>query len=129
MKPDLEDVLFFHTVCVELYGGAGGVRDEGSLEAAVARPWLAVQGEEAFPSPYAKAAAICESIIRRHPFVDGNKRTAVSAAAYLLERHGLELTATPAELENFAVEAAESHTPTSELARWFEEHAARRSES
>jgi death on curing protein len=128
LRPDLEDVLFFHTVCIELYGGAGSVRDEGSLEAAVARPWLVVQGVEAFPSPYTKAAAICESIIRRHPFVDGNKRTAVSAAAYLLERHGIELTATPAELEEFAVTAAESHTSTSELVRWFDEHTEKGSE-
>jgi hypothetical protein len=52
LKPNLEDVLFFHTVCIELYGGAGGVRDEGSLEAAIARPWLIVNGEEAFPTPY-----------------------------------------------------------------------------
>lgn len=122
MRPSLEDVLFFHTVCVELYGGAGGVRDEGSLEAAVARPWLVVGGEEAFPAPCDKAAAVCESVIRRHPFVDGNKRTAVSAAAYLLERHGLRLTATQKELEDFAASVAETDEPVSKLARWFEEH-------
>lgn len=121
MRPSLEDVLFFHTVCIALYGGASGVRDRGSLEAALARPWLVVSGEEAFPTPYDKAAAVCESIIRRHPFVDGNKRTAVSAAAYLLERHGLRLTATQVELEEFVVEVAETRKPTSGLARWFEE--------
>lgn len=104
------------------------MRDEGSLEAAIARPWLVVDGEEAFPTIYAKASAICESIIRRHPFADGNKRTAVSAAAYLLERHGIWLTATQKELEDFAVEVAESHTTSPEMERWFEEHTEKRPE-
>lgn len=105
------------------------MRDEGSLEAAIARPWLVVDGEEAFPSPYAKAAAICESIIRRHPFLDGNKRTAISSAAYFLERHGVRLTATQIDLEEFAVEVAESRMASTEIERWFEEHTTRSPES
>lgn len=98
------------------------MRDEGSLEAAISRPWLVVGGEEAFPTPCDKASAIFESIIRRHPFVDGNKRTAVSAAAYLLDRHGLRITAEQRELEDFAVAVVEANEPVPELTRWFEEH-------
>ena len=117
--------MFFHTVSVQRYGGAEGVRDVGALEAAVERLWASSFGEEHFPTPFEKAAALCESIIRQHPFVDGNKRTAVASAAYLLSTFGYELEAEQRELEDFAVGVAEGNMGTEEMARWFEEHAER----
>jgi death-on-curing protein len=118
----LNELLFFHTVAIQQYGGDEGVRDKGALEAAIVRPWNSFAGQEAFSTPYEKAAAICESIIQRHPFVDGNKRTGISAGAYLLTLFGIELDATSAELEELAVLVAEHHTDTAALAVWFEEH-------
>jgi death on curing protein len=56
-------------------GAASGVRDTGALDAAVARPYSGFGGAEFSPTPFAKAAALMESVIHRHPFVDGNKRT------------------------------------------------------
>ena len=76
--PDVNDLLFMHAALVKQYGGSSGVRDAGALEAAVARPWGASFGAEHFPTHFDKAAALCESIIKRHPFVDGNKRTGTS---------------------------------------------------
>ena len=70
-----------------------GVRDEESLLAAIERPWQASFGREHFASPFEKAAALMESIIRRHPFVDGNKRTAMASASYLLSTFGYEVEA------------------------------------
>ena len=119
MRPGVPEVLFFHTVSIQQYGGAEGIRDPGALEAAVARPWLSFGGEEAFPSPFYKAAAICESIILRHPFVDGNKRTGVSAGAYLLSTFGLEVDALPNELENMAVDVAKGEMNLEDIAVWF----------
>jgi death-on-curing protein len=92
-KPGLPEVLFFHTVSIELYGGSEGVRDRESLLAAIECPWQASFGREHFPSPFEKAAALMESIIRRHPFVDGNKRTATASASYLLSTFGLAVEA------------------------------------
>lgn len=91
MRPTVEDILFLHTVAVEVFGGSEGVRDPESLRAAVARPWGSTFVRDHFPTPFDKAAALAESVIRRHPFVDGNKRTAVYAAAYLLETFGYEV--------------------------------------
>jgi death-on-curing protein len=122
VKPGLNEVLFFHTVAIQQYGGAEGVRDAGALEAAIARPWQSFAGQEAFSTPFEKAAAICESIIQRHPFVDGNKRTGISAGAYLLSTFGIELEATSQELEDLAVSVAEGHVDTGALAMWFEEY-------
>lgn len=97
------------------------MRDEPSLLAAIARPWQASFGQEHFASPFEKAAALMESIIRRHPFVDGNKRTATASALYLLSTFGYELEAEQKDLEDFAVNVAVGELRTVEIATWFEE--------
>lgn len=122
MRPTAENVIFLHTVAIEAFGGSEGVRDLESLHAAVARPWNSSFGQDHFPTPFDKASAIAESIIRRHPFVDGNKRTAMYAAAYLLETFGYELEVEQNELEELAVEVAVGNLETTALARWFEKH-------
>lgn len=122
MRPSVENVLFLHTVAVEVFGGSEGVRDPESLRAAVARPWGSSLGRAHFPTPFDKAAALAESIIQRHPFIDGNKRTAMYAAAYLLETFGHELEAEQQELEDFAVSVATVGMETAEIALWFESH-------
>src|SRR5215210_1956191 len=124
-KPGLPAVLFFNTVSIELYGGAAGVRDEESLLAAIERPWQSSLGREHFASPFEKAAALMESIIRRHPFLDGNKRTATASASYLLSTFGYEVEAEQQELKDFAVGVAEGSVEITEIALWFENHAPR----
>ncbi len=123
MLPTIENILFLHTVAVEAFGGSEGVRDLESLRAAVARPWGSSFRQDHFPTPFDKAAALAESLIRRHPFVDGNKRTAMYAAVYLLEKLGFELEANQKELEDFAVSVAVGDLETEGSALWFEEHA------
>lgn len=123
MRPTVKDVLFLHTVAVGEFGGSEGVRDLESLRAAVARPCGSSFSQDQFPPSSQKAAAIAESIIRHHPFVDGNKRTAMYAAAYLLEYLGYELEAEQQELEDFAVSVAEGTLQTEEIATWFKDHA------
>jgi death on curing protein len=106
-KPGLPEVLFFlHTVSIEEYGSSDGVRGEKSLLAAIERPWQAPSGQEHLDSAFEKAAALMESIIRRHPFIDGNKRTATASASYLLSTFGYEVEAEQQELEDFAVSVA-----------------------
>lgn len=123
MRPTVENVLFLHTVAVEAFGGSEGVRDPESLHAAATRPWGSSFGRDHFPTPFDKAAALAESIIRRHPFIDGNKRTAMYAAAYLLETFEYELEADQQELEDFAVSVAEGNVESAKIALWFESHA------
>jgi death on curing protein len=71
-NPDLRRVLFAHTVLIERYGGSEGMRDLESLKAAIDGPRGSSLGREHFPGSYRKAATLCEALIRRHPFVDGN---------------------------------------------------------
>lgn len=123
---EIDDILYFHTDVITLDGGASGLRDFGALEAVVARPRAGFGGEERFPTPFAKAAALMESIIQRHPFIDGNKRTGLKAGVFLLFLAGYELTASPQELTNLTVEVAEHNLNVDELSRWLEDYSQRR---
>ena len=68
-------VLRLHELSINIYGGAQGTRDEGLMESAIARPYQTFGEEDLYPTIFGKAAAIVESIIINHPFLDGNKRT------------------------------------------------------
>ena len=122
MRPTVENVLFLHTVSLGTFGGSEGIRDLKSLRAAVARPWGSSFGQDHFSTPFEKAAALAESLIRRHPFIDGNKRTAMYSAAYLLETLGYRLETAQQDLEDFAVSIALGDMDTTDMARWFEHH-------
>ena len=82
------DVLAIHADQIATYGGAGGLRDPGQLEAALFRPQSGYYGDE-----IAEAAALWESLSQNHPFVDGNKRTAFASAYTFLAINGIEVTA------------------------------------
>jgi len=118
----VEEILSFHNIVITLDGGARGVRDPGALEAAVARPQGSFGGVELFASPFAKAAALMESLVQRHPFVDGNKRTGLMAGVFLLDLAGHELTASPREPVDITLEVANHRLDTEGLAQWLEEH-------
>lgn len=80
------EILAIHALLIEEFGGGAGVRDLGALESAVFRPQTGY-----YDDPIAQAAALLESLIQNHPFLDGNKRTAVAAADVHLRMNGLEL--------------------------------------
>lgn len=121
-RPTVEEVLFLHSVVIGTHGGAEGIRDSGALEAAIQRPWGASFGQEHFRSVFDKAAALAESIIKRHPFGDGNKRTGVFAAARLLDLAGYELVAADEELVRLALRIAEGKMEIEEISRWCALH-------
>jgi death-on-curing protein len=77
-------LLQIHDRSLAEYGGAGGLRDPAALESAAAAPQQVVFGVESYASMAAKAAAYCYFLCCNHPFVDGNKRTALSAALTFL---------------------------------------------
>jgi death-on-curing protein len=88
---DLEDALELHRLSLEQYGGGAGVRDLGLLESALAQPRAAFGEQYAHEGLYAMAAAYLFHIARNHPFVDGNKRTALLAALVFLNINGITL--------------------------------------
>jgi death-on-curing protein len=81
----VEEVLEINT---EVMGGRHALRDRGLLESAVARPQASAFGADAYPDLASKAAALLHSLVLNHPFVDGNKRTAVLATLVFLDLNG-----------------------------------------
>jgi len=82
------DALFFHKHLIERYGGAPGIRDVGALESALLRPQTGY-----YETLIHEAAALCESMVQNHPFVDGNKRAAFAVVDVFLRINGYTITA------------------------------------
>lgn len=112
-------VLFIHGRLIVETGGASGIRDLGLLEAAVARPQATFDGEDLYADLATKAAALMASLVGNHPFVDGNKRVGIAAAAIFLQRNGQRLTATNEALEAITLAVALGHMTVEEIAAWF----------
>lgn len=119
-----EQVLFIHSRLVAETGGSHHVRDLGLLESAVARPKATFDDRELYPDLFTKAAALMDSLINNHPFVDGNKRTGITAAGLFLRANGRKLTAPSAELETITLRVATGATQVEELAAWLRENSA-----
>jgi death-on-curing protein len=94
------ELLFIHEKVITKTGGNKGVLNFGNLKAAVSRPFAAFGDQELFPSLTAKVAAQIHAISSYHPFVDGNKRTALVAADVCLRLNGYRL-ADSDDLESF----------------------------
>lgn len=118
-----QQILFIHAQLVEQTGGAHGVRDIGLLQSAAARPQATFDGIDLYPTLFLKTAALMQSLTQNHPFVDGNKRTAITSAGLFLLRNGHTLTVTNAELEAFALTVSTEHPAMDWIANWFETHA------
>lgn len=111
------EVLAIHLEQIREHGGATGIRDEGLLESALARPEnLASYGE---PHLFDLAATYSFGIAKNHPFVDGNKRTAFMAAYTFLGLNGQQLIATEVDAALVYWRLAAGEVSESELAAWF----------
>lgn len=119
---DLEQLLMLHAYVLAKTDGGDGLRDIGRLEAALATQTQEVFGTELYAGVHEKAAAMIRGIVADHPFVDGNKRTAMLAGLTLLRLNGFSLRVSNHELEDFAVQVAVEHLSVEDIAKWLEEH-------
>lgn len=118
----IEQVLFIHDTLINTTGGAHGVRDLSLLVAAVRRPQAGLADRALYPTVHEKAAALLQSLIMNHPFIDGNKRTGITAAAVFLEMNDVYLTASSNELEDFAIHVATQSLSVADIVVWLRQH-------
>ena len=111
------EILALHQALLERYGGAPGIRDMGAVEAAVFRPQCGYYSDIA-----EEAAALLESLLINHPFVDGNKRTAFVAVELFLALNGYALTATDADCVFTMLDVATGTLPEADFAQWIRQH-------
>jgi len=117
-----EQVLFIHSRIIDTTGGAHGVRDLGLLLSAVSRPKATFEGKDLYPDVFYKAAALFESLVKNHPFLDGNKRTAITAAGVFIKMNGHVLEISQRELERFALKMATGWIDLEDAVKWFRKH-------
>ena len=114
-----EQVLFIHARLIAETGGEHGVLDLGLLQSAVARPQATFDGRDLYPDLFSKAAALLESLVGNYAFVDGNKRTAITAAGLFLRVNGYRLTAGNSQLEVFTLQCAQHLVALEQMVMWL----------
>lgn len=119
---DLTEILSIHHTVIENFGGLKGVRDEGGLISAVNRPYQTFDGQELYPSPIEKGAAIFESLILNHPFLDGNKRTAYILMRLTLMDYNLDIKVNEMEKYDFVMKAARGESSFEEIKHWINQN-------
>jgi death-on-curing protein len=119
---DEETLLLAHYKLVERFGGSHGVRDINRIRSVLNAPKQNIFGKEQYASIYDKAAVYIRNIIGDHPFVDGNKRTGMTAGLFFLEKNGTNIRLSEKELEDFAVKVATESLQVKDIAEWLKEH-------
>lgn len=117
---DLKEVLSIHAILIERFGGIVGVRDQGALEAAIHRPFATFDHQDLYPSAVDKAAALFESIIINHPFLDGNKRTAYVLMRLLLMNNGRDIEATEDDKYAMVISASTGKLRFEDIRSWIQ---------
>lgn len=116
---DINEFERIHDILIESFGGATGIRDRGALESAINRPDQTFDGQELYPSPIDKAAAIFESIISNHPFIDGNKRTAYTLMRLVLMESKMDIDLGQNQKFDFIIKAAKGEFTYDQIRTWI----------
>jgi death on curing protein len=109
-----------HNILIDKFGGSKGIRDQGGLEAALNRPYATFDHVDLYPTPIDKAAALFESLIINHPFVDGNKRIAYVLMKFVLFENGLIIKATKDEKYQMVIDASMGNIRFDEIKLWLQ---------
>ena len=118
----LAEVIALHRMVIEQAGGSPGLRDLGALESAIAQPRITFGGADLYPSLVEKSAALCFSLVKNHPFVDGNKRVGHAAMETLLVLNGSEIEASSDEQEQLVLALAAGQLSREDLVGWLRGH-------
>lgn len=115
-------VLAIHDQVVKRFGGSLGLRDLGLLQASVERPKATFSKKFLYKSLFEKAAALFQSLLKNHPFIDGNKRTALTAAGIFLKMNGFELQNTHQEEVRFTLKVDQENLTVEQISKWLKDH-------
>lgn len=114
-----EIVLRLHELSILKYGGSAGIRDEGLMESAIARPYQTFGGEYLYKTVFEQAASIAESIIINHPFIDGNKRTGFLAMLAVIDHENFVISTTNDEIYNFTIKISTGELKFEQIVDWL----------
>jgi death-on-curing protein len=114
----MQETLELHEQLIQRFGGSSGVRDLGLLESALIRPQTGY-----YETLSLQAAALLQSLIQNHSFMDGNKRVAFATTAIFLRMNGYRLKVEAASGESFLIDQViQKRIPIEDIATWLETH-------
>jgi death-on-curing protein len=119
---DINEVEKIHDILIDRFGGAKGIRDKGLLESSINRPFQTFDGQELYPNPIDKAAAIFESIIKNHSFIDGNKRTAYVLMRLILKSNNVDIQSGHHNKYDFVMGAASGQITFDQIKNWIKDN-------
>ena len=119
---DIQEVLVIHDTLIVQFGGSNGIRDYNLLVSAINRPFTGTGDTEFYPTIHEKAAALIESIVKNHPFVDGNKRTGYVIMRLFLLNNGFDIQASQDEKYTFVIRIASGSLSIEHITSWILEH-------
>lgn len=117
-----KEILLVHALAISETGGGNGVRDPHAIFTLQDLPRQSAFSKELYPGVYKKAALYARNIILSHPFVDGNKRTAMTSAIVFMEDNGYHFVAKEGQVEKFALKIVNKHLEINAIAKWFKEN-------
>ena len=113
------EALEIHSILIERFGGTKGLRDKALLESALNRPLQTFDGQQLYPTAIDKAAAILESIVKNHPFIDGNKRTGYVLARLILMNEHLDIKADKEQKYQFVIDISTGSLDFEQIKEWL----------
>jgi death-on-curing protein len=119
---DIAEVYFIHDKMIKVGGGREGIRDFTLLHSAVEKAKATFAGKDLYPTIWLKAASLIHSIIKNHPFADGNKRTGFFSAIRFLNINGYDLEATKEEIISFTLSIDTKNLTLEQIAIWLKKH-------
>jgi death-on-curing protein len=117
-----DEIISLHSKLISQSGGLDGIRDVHLLDLSVNSPYHTFGGQHLYPTVQAMAAHLAFSLIKNHPFLDGNKRIGMLGMLVFLKINGLPITCTDNELETIGWGLADSSINEAELIEWIISH-------
>lgn len=115
----IEEALQIHSVLIDKFGGLKGLRDRKLLESALGRPYQTFNNKELYITPPEKAAALIESILINHPFLDGNKRFGYVAMRLTLKNYKCDIYANANDKYDFVISIAKGKLKFDQILSWI----------
>ena len=117
-----DEIISLHSKLISQSGGLDGIRDDKLLDQSVNSPYHTFGGRHLYETVQAMAAHLAFSLIKNHPFLDGNKRIGIFAMMVFLKINGLPLACTDNELETLGWGLADGSIAEQELIEWIISH-------